>query len=95
MDREKPAYLWDYDIDEAAFREILAGRKSLSRLDRDWAAVRLIEYAPYDEIKRLIGFKDLVEGWPRWRNRVRSKTRKRGLDFLVAWLPQHEPELLR
>jgi hypothetical protein len=66
----------------------------LSRLDRDWAAVRLIEYAPYAEIVRLLGFKSLVRDWPRWRGRVRSQSRVRGLDFVVEWLPQHHPELL-
>jgi hypothetical protein len=66
----------------------------LGRLDRDWAAVRLIEYAPYADIVRLLGFGSLVRDWPRWRDRVRSQSRKRGLDFLVEWLPQHHPELL-
>ena len=61
------AYLWDYDIDEAQFRSILAGDLVLGRLHRDW---------------------------PRWRDRVRSQSRKRGLDFLVDWLPQYHPELL-
>jgi hypothetical protein len=30
-------YVWDYDIDEATFGEILAGRTQLGRLDQDWA----------------------------------------------------------
>ena len=87
-------YLWDYDIDEDQFRSILAGDLVLGRLDRDWAAVRLIEYAPYADIVRMLGFGGLVRDWPRWRNRIRSQSRKRGLDFLVQWLPQHHPELL-
>lgn len=90
----RPAYLWDYDIDEADFREILAGRKELGRLNRDWAAVRLLEHAPYPEIVRLLGYRDLVEGWPRWRSRIRSKGRQRGFDFLADWLPERHPELL-
>ena len=88
------AYVWDYTIDETQFRSILAGDLVLGRLDRDWAAVRLIEYASYAEIVRLIGFPALVRDWPRWCERVRSQARKRGLDFLVEWLPQHHPELL-
>ena len=54
------AYVWDYNIDETQFRSILAGDLVLGRLDRDWAAVRLIEYASYAEIVRLIGFPALV-----------------------------------
>jgi hypothetical protein len=88
-------YVWDYDIDDDRFRSILEGREKLGRLDRDWAAVRLLEYAPYTDIVRLIGYRALVKEWSKWRRRVRSQSRRRGFDFLVSWLPQHHPELLR
>ncbi len=93
MDQRLP-YVWDYNIDEAQFRAILSGEVSLGRLDRDWAAVRLLEYAPYPDIVRLLGYRALVEGWPRWRSRIRSRSRRRGFDFLVSWLPKHHPDLL-
>lgn len=88
-------YVWDYDIDERQFRALLAGELRIGRVDRDWAAVRLLEHAPYREILRMLGFRALLEGWPRWRDRIRSQRRRRGFDFLVAWLPQAHPELLR
>jgi hypothetical protein len=91
----RPNYLWDYDLDEADFKALLSGSKTLGRLDRDWAAVRLLEYAPYSEIVRRLGFAAILEGWPRWRNRVRSEGRRRGFDFLAQWLPEHHPELLQ
>ena len=87
------AFVWDYDIDEAQFRALLSGELTMGRLNRDWAAIRLLEYGAYAEIVRLLGFDALVQGWPSWRNRIRSETRQRGFDFLVAWLPQHHPEL--
>jgi hypothetical protein len=89
------AYLWDYDLDETDFQALLGGQKTLGRLDRDWAAVRLLEYAPYSEIVRRLGFAAIVEGWPRWRPRLRSEGRRRGFDFLVQWLPSKHPELLQ
>ncbi|MEW6242322.1 MAG: hypothetical protein AB1564_16085 [Chloroflexota bacterium] len=92
---ERLPYLWDYDLTPDQFREILEGRRTVGRLDQDWAARRLLEYASYEEIIRLIGFKRLVENWPRWRGRIRSKSRVRGFDFLVQWLPENHPELLR
>ena len=92
--KERLPYVWDYDIDQAQFREILEGRRVLGRLNRDWAAHRLLEYAPYEEIIHMIGFRTLVENWPRWRPRMRSKSRVRGFDFLVKWLPEKHPELL-
>ncbi len=87
-------YVWDYEIDESRFRALLEGREVLGRLDRDWAAVRLLDHASWQEIRRLMSLGDLVRGWPRWRARVRSSRRRRGLDFLVEWLPRHHPELL-
>lgn len=87
-------YLWDYDISEDEFRSVLEGRSSLGRLDQDWAAVRLIEYAPYKEIIRLLGFRQLVAGWPRWRGRIRSVSRKRGLDFLIEYVSSEHAEKL-
>jgi hypothetical protein len=89
-----PPYVWDYDIDEAEFQEMLDGVLKIGRLDRDWAAVRLLEYAPYEEIVRLLGFRSLVDGWPQWRWRVRSESRRRGFDFLVDWLSKRHPEFL-
>ncbi len=93
-DTKRSPYVWDYDISDSQFRDILEGRLVLGRLNRDWAARRLLDYAPYEEIIRLIGFKQLVENWSRWRPGVRSKRRIRGLDFLVTWLPVKHPEVL-
>ena len=88
-------YLWDYDIDEAQFRALLAGELTLGRLDRDWAAVRLLEYASYAEVVQLLGFGPFVEGWPAWRQRIRAQTRQRAFDFLANWLLHKHPDLLQ
>ncbi len=91
---ERLPYVWDYDIDARLFREILAGRVQVGRLDRGWAAARLLEYAPYREIIRLIGYGELVRNWPQWRQHVRSVSRRRGLDFIAEWIPRRHPELI-
>jgi hypothetical protein len=87
-------YVWDYDISEQQFDALLKGGAAVGRLDRVWAAARLIDSAPYDEVVRRIGFRELVHNWPEWRSRVRSSSARRGLDFLTEWLPKHHPELL-
>jgi hypothetical protein len=43
--------------------------------------VRLLEYAPDREIIRLLGFAGVGQGWPAWRGRIRSESRKQGFDF--------------
>ncbi|MEK6287380.1 MAG: hypothetical protein AABO57_16690 [Acidobacteriota bacterium] len=92
--KNRAKYVWDYDLGQDEFDDILAGRRTRGRLDRDWAAVRVIEWAPYQEMVRLIGFRALVNEWSRWRSRVRSEQQRRAIDFLVDWLPKHHPELL-
>lgn len=91
---DRARYVWDYDLDEPTFAAVLAGEKCVGRLDRDWAAVRLIEYAPYREIIARIGFAELVRNWPRWRQRVRAPSRLRGLDFATEWLVANRPDLV-
>ncbi len=91
--KQSPVYLWDYDINEQEFQQILASERVIGRLNQDWAALRLLEYAPYEEIVHLLGFARLVQNWPRWRPHIRSKSRQRGFDFLVAWLPLKHPEV--
>jgi hypothetical protein len=49
-------YLWDYDLSASDFQAILSGELTIGRLGQDWAALRLLEYAPYLEIIRLLGY---------------------------------------
>lgn len=81
-------------MDAAQFAELLSGRITIGRLDQDWATLRVLEYAPYREIIRLLGYRTLCERWPRLREKVRSPGRRRGFDFLVEWLKTHHPEKL-
>lgn len=94
MKKNTPRWVWDYDLDEEQFQKLLAGEITIGRLDQRWAAVRLLDYAPYSEIVRCMGFPMLVAKWSVWRRYVRSERRRRGLDFLVAWLPHAHPELV-
>ncbi len=86
--------VWDYDLSESDFRAMLDGTLTRGRLGQDWAVIRLLEYGQYRDIIHLLGYRRLIEGWPTWRAHLRSASRVRGFDFLVAWLPQHHPELL-
>ena len=94
MNSNRARYVWDYDLTQEQFDAMLDGRYVDGHLNRDWAAVRLIEWAPYREMIQRLGYKALVENWPRWRNQVRSHSTCRGIDFLVDWLPVHHSELL-
>ena len=93
--RDKYPWVWDYGLSQADFDAILAGDLvAWGHLDRDWAAVRLIEYTPYPEMIRRIGFRALEANWERWRGKVRADEQKRGLDFVVFWLRTHRRDLI-
>lgn len=89
--QSRPYFVWDYDITWEQFLAILEGKLTISTLDRTWAAVRLIEYAPYEEMIRLIGYEGLVRDWHKWRKRVRAEEEKVGLDFVIDWLHNFHP----
>ena len=88
------AFIWDYDIDEEKLQSLLSGSVTIGRLNKRWALLRLLEYAPYSEIIRLIGYRGIVNCWPELRDNIRSKSRKRGFDFLVEWLKNYHSDLL-
>lgn len=94
MNANRARYVWDYDITQEEFDAVLAGHVEDGPLTRDWAAVRIIEWANYEEMIRLLGYATLVNNWYRWREKIRSQEQRRALDFLVEWLPEHHPELL-
>jgi hypothetical protein len=76
-------------MDDATFESILRGRESHWPHDKQWALLRLIEYAPYREIRRLLPQEQFLEEWPALAARVRSRTRRLGMDFLYRWLREH------
>ncbi len=92
---ERLPFIWDYDLTTDQFASLLRGEQRLGRIDQAWAAVRLLEYGSYADIRRLMGFHLLVEKWPEWRAAIRSRQRREAFDFLVEWLPEHHPELLQ
>ena len=56
MPPNRARYVWDYDITQEEFDALLKGTFKKGHLDRDWAAVRVIEWAPYKEMVRILGF---------------------------------------
>ena len=86
METERYTWLWDVDMDNATFDAVLRGQANASGLDADWAMLRLIEYAPYREIKRLLPLDAFLGRWTALMPRVRSEMRRHGMDFFAAWM---------
>jgi hypothetical protein len=88
-------WIWDYDLSRQEFDDILAGSLvKWGHLDRDWAAVRLIEYAGYREMINRVGYADFAREWPHWRARIRGEQFRATLDFLADWIQTRHPELM-
>jgi len=79
-------WLWDVDLDNAAFEAVLRAEAMVSGLDADWAMLRLIEYAPYHEIRRLLPLDAFLRRWADIMPRVRSTSRREGMDYFAAWI---------
>lgn len=84
----KYPWLWDVDIDSETFRRILLGESKVDGRDWRWALVRLVEYAPYADIRRLLPTGLFVAHWRDVAHRVRSETRREGMDYLHERLLQ-------
>lgn len=82
---DRYAWLWDVDLDSESFDALLAGGPGSPPHDRRWALLRLVEYAPYAEIRRLLPLDFFLEAWPTLAPRVRSRTRRQGMEFYYSW----------
>lgn len=82
---ERYAWLWDVDLIPSEFDAILAGRAGVDPEDRRWALLRLLEYAPYRELRRLIPLEYFLVEWPNLAPSVRSRTRRQGMEFFYHW----------
>ena len=80
--RKKYPWLWDADMDAKAFRAVLAGKRKEKGLDWKWAMARLIDYAPYEEIRKLLPKKLFLKRWKDVAPLVRSETRREGMSYL-------------
>jgi hypothetical protein len=81
-------WLWDVDMDNRTFEALLRGGDAPPPHDQRWAIVRLLEYAPYSEIRRLLPDEILLQWWPDVSPRLRSKTRRDGMAFVCSWLKE-------
>jgi hypothetical protein len=79
-------WLWDVEMDEAAFAALLRDEQARLPYDQRWAVTRLLEYAPYSEIRRLLPEDVLTRVWPKVAPRLRSQTRRAGMEFVCQWL---------
>jgi DNA-binding transcriptional ArsR family regulator len=79
---DRYSWLWDVDMDARTFRTLLSGNRKVKGLDWKWAMARLIDYAPYGEIRRLLPEKRFLARWREVAPLVTSDTRREGMNYL-------------
>jgi hypothetical protein len=82
MSAEKYSWLWDVEMSAEQFRLALAGKAEGSAYDQRWALIRLLDYAPYHDILRLLPRQAFVTLWPQIAGHLRSATRREGMAFV-------------
>ena len=79
-------WLWDSDMDNAAFEAVLRGEAAQAPHDQCWAIARLLEYAACSEIRRLLPHEGGQRRWPELWPRLRSKAHRERMAFVCRWL---------
>jgi len=69
-------------MDAACFQRMLAGQEQGPFFDQQWALIRLIDYAPYADILRLLPRQAFLKLWPQIEGRIRSAMRREGMAFV-------------
>jgi len=79
-DPTRYTWLWDTDMTNERFDECLT-QSDISSYEAQWAMLRIIEYASFFELKRLLPKKRFVEMWPNIARRVRAREDREGMEF--------------
>ena len=86
---KKYPWLWDTDMGNDRFDEYL-NHADVSSKEAQWAMLRLIEYAPYRDLRRMLPARRFVKMWPRIARRVRAREEREGMDFFHHWLTRKD-----
>ena len=83
----KYPWLWDVPFGNERFDAALNGHGAWP-YDERWAMIRLIEYAPYRDLKRMLPKQRFVEMWPDISKNIRAREEREGMEFCYQQLRQ-------
>ncbi|MCL2104707.1 MAG: hypothetical protein FWH21_06605 [Kiritimatiellaeota bacterium] len=84
----KYPWLWDTDMGNARFDEYLT-QAEMSSYDARWAMLRLIDYAPYRDLQRMLPIQRFLTMWPQISTKIRPRELREGMDFVHQWITQN------
>jgi hypothetical protein len=75
--------VWDYDLSQDQFEDILHGRNTLGKFDQPWAIARVLENLHYYDAISLVPFASLAKNWDNVKNKIFIKGIKDGYEFVL------------
>ena len=79
--------VWDYNLAQDEFEEILSGKKKNGNLDQDWAISRILSNLNYYDAMHLIPYSVLKKRWSHIKGKLFNKTIQDGYEFLLHRYP--------
>lgn len=71
--------VWDYQLSQSDFEQILAGENSLGKLDQSWAISRVLENLNYYDAMSLVSLDTLKQNWPAVEGKLFKKIHQKWL----------------
>lgn len=75
--------VWDYNLTQNEFEEILAGKKVLGNMNQSWAITRVLENLNYYDAMRLVSLNTLRTNWKQVQPKLFNSSIKNGYEFLL------------
>lgn len=75
--------VWDYNMPQSDFEDILQGKNTLGTLDQSWAIARVLENLHYYDALSLVPFASLSKNWDNVKSKIFIKGIKDGYEFVL------------
>ncbi|EKD79899.1 MAG: hypothetical protein ACD_40C00268G0005 [uncultured bacterium] len=75
--------VWDYNLSQAQFEDILSGKNVLGTLDQSWAMARVLENLHYYDALDLVPFATLSKNWDNVKSKIFIRGIRDGYEFVL------------
>ncbi len=75
--------VWDYNITQSQFEDILQGKNTLGQLDQPWAIARVLENLHYYDALDIVPFASIQKNWDNVKSKIFIKGIRDGYEFAL------------
>lgn len=84
--KNRPYFIWDYDLSEEDVRRILKSGDENTRL---WLITRILESAKYDDVWKYLTLKEILKVFPQLR--LKKPIKEAWENAFKAWRVHYDP----